>query len=350
MRFYYVYKALAHPEYNDYVTPFSLQERLMHIKEAKRTLGSSIPWLADNMDDELKTALGGVNNCELLIDPAGKVARRRAWSKPEELRKDLEHLVGPVEHVTRVSDLHLKTEPPPKMVARGIVPRVEVTGPMHALRIEANLDDTKQPFYAKLRAEVDDSFLEDGKGTMYIGFHLDPLYHVHWNNLADPLEFDLAVPAGVHLSSSRGKAPRVKEAADADPREFLLDLSASENAEPLHLSVRYFACDDADTFCVPVTQHYRVHLQVDPNAGRVTSRNEGAKKGAVSAQERAARLMRWDTNGDGKIARDEAPERLKKRFDMIDTNGDGQLDADEIKAMAARRRGRRGLSPRPHGR
>jgi len=42
-------------------------------------------------------------------------------------------------------------------------------------------------YYAKLRAEADEPLLETGSGTMYLGFHLDPLYHVHWNNLAEPL-------------------------------------------------------------------------------------------------------------------------------------------------------------------
>ncbi len=45
VRFYYVYKALAHPEYNGYVAPYTLEDRLMHVAEAERTLGSRIPWL-----------------------------------------------------------------------------------------------------------------------------------------------------------------------------------------------------------------------------------------------------------------------------------------------------------------
>ena len=49
--FYYIYKPLAHPEYNNYVVPVNLEERLMHVEEAKRVLGSSITWLADTMDN-----------------------------------------------------------------------------------------------------------------------------------------------------------------------------------------------------------------------------------------------------------------------------------------------------------
>ena len=61
VKFYYIYKALAHPESNGYVQPFTLKERLLHVKEAQRTLGSRFTWLADNMENEVKHKL----NCVL---------------------------------------------------------------------------------------------------------------------------------------------------------------------------------------------------------------------------------------------------------------------------------------------
>ena len=51
VKFYYLYKALAHPGLNGYIRPHTLEERLLHIEEAKRTLGSEIPWLADSMEN-----------------------------------------------------------------------------------------------------------------------------------------------------------------------------------------------------------------------------------------------------------------------------------------------------------
>ena len=81
-----------------------------------------------------------------------------------------------------------------------------------------------EPYYVKLRAEVDNGFMQDGLGWMYVGFHLDPLLGVHWNNLAPPLEFNIKTPAGLCIASSRARAPVVKEEADADPGEFLLGL------------------------------------------------------------------------------------------------------------------------------
>ncbi len=148
VRFYYVYKALAHPEYDGYVQAFTLKERLMHVQEAERRLGSRIPWLCDGMSNDLKNALGGAQNAELVIDPEGRVARRRAWSDPDELRRDLEDLVGPVKRPTRVADLDLKAEPPSDRVATGVVSRLDVPGPMRALRIEPLIETGELPFYA----------------------------------------------------------------------------------------------------------------------------------------------------------------------------------------------------------
>lgn len=44
-------------------------------------------------------------------------------------------------------------------------------------------------------------------------------------------------------------------------------------------------------------------------------------------------MKRFDTNQDGKLQEDEAPERMKDFFGMIDQNGDGELDAEELETM-----------------
>ncbi|BCX50242.1 hypothetical protein HAHE_41500 [Haloferula helveola] len=51
-------------------------------------------------------------------------------------------------------------------------------------------------------------------------------------------------------------------------------------------------------------------------------------------------LSRIDTDGDGKISKEEAPERMKERFDMIDSNGDGFIDKAEQEEMIKRLRER----------
>ena len=49
------------------------------------------------------------------------------------------------------------------------------------------------PSSAKLRIEADPGVISGGDGSLYVGFPLDPLYEVHWNNLAPQPEFAFTV-------------------------------------------------------------------------------------------------------------------------------------------------------------
>lgn len=239
----------------------------MHVKEAERTLGSKIPWLSDTMDNAFHSAMGNTPNCELLVAPDGRVVARRGWSDPVALRADLERIVGKVAKPTRVQDLDMQQLPPPPTVAKGIVPRVDVPKDMWPLQVEPRLAETQTPFYVKLRAEGDPELTSSGSGKLYVGFHLDPLYRVHWNNEAPPVEFQITTPQGVQVTPAKGVGPDVTEPADADPREFLIDVSAGSANESLDVAIKYYACDDALTFCIPVKQQYRVKLAKDLSHG-----------------------------------------------------------------------------------
>lgn len=62
------------------------------------------------------------------------------------------------------------------------------------------------------------------------------------------------------------------------------------------------------------------------------------------------RIMQSDKDGDGKISRDEAPERLARGFDRIDGNGDGFVDKAELKTALEKIAQRRGPRERPQPR
>ncbi len=262
----------------------------MHVTEAKRRLGTSVAWLADTMENLFHDSMGRTPNSEIIIDRDGIVVARRGWSDPAALRQDMEQLVGAVSHPTQVADLDLPVQPPIPTVAKGIVPRVPLPEGAVPMVIEPQVNDSGIPFYAKLRAEGTRELFETGKGTMYIGFHLDPLYQVHWNNEVDPVEFQITAAHGISVTPSRGVAVDPEEPADADPREFLVEIDAGEPNQTLDLRVQYFACDDALTFCIPVRQDYTVRLAEDehhhwsirmaPDGSRLQTGGMGGGRGA----------------------------------------------------------------------
>ncbi len=271
--FIYIYKALAHPERNGYVTPTSLDERLLHIAEAKKNLGTQFTWLCDNLDNDLKHAMGGAPNSEWVIDPEGTIVRRRAWSDADTLRADLEALIGPVDKPTTIADLDMPSLAPAAPAPTGIVPRIEKPEDrMTALIVTPKTDDDDHPLYAKLRVEATRTATR-GEGTLYLRFMLDPLYNVHWNNLTDPIDIQIAAPEGVTITPNTLTGPKVDAEGDSDPREFLVDITGASRADKLTITARYFACNDDEGWCIPVTDTYTVTLERDPDAGSVRSAN-----------------------------------------------------------------------------
>jgi len=287
VKFFYIYKPLAHPEYLNYISPINIQERLMHVTEAKRRLGSSITWLADTMDNVYHKAGGETPNSELVVDPDGVIVVARSWSDPEALRKDLADMVGEVDNPTRISDLDLPTQPMIPTVAKGVVPRVKRVGQYMPMESQAIQETSRVPFYTKLRAEGTNELFDTGTGTMYVGFHLDPLYRVHWNNEAPPMSFAVTAPDGITVTPSTVVGPDPEEDADADPREFLIEVESAAPGGTMDLQVRYYACDDALTFCVPVKQDYTITLARDTSHGASIQTDETGR--IVSGGNRARR-------------------------------------------------------------
>jgi hypothetical protein len=287
------------------------------------------------MDNDLKHALGDRPNSEFIVDPKGEIVASRGWSSPSDLRKDLAKLLGDVAEPTQIADLDMKKMPPPKQAQTGIVERVQLPGQMSPLKITPI--ESKTPHYAKLRAE-------SGSGKIYLGFFLDPLYKVHWNNKAPALKFSIESPAAVQVSPDSGDGPKVDVDADADPREFLIDVTGRSN-DPLKVVVKYFACDDAETFCVPVTQEYLVSFERDRDGGsRRTprgrggvARGPGGRPGGGPPSSRMAEMMgrlpilvALDTDRDGTLSAkelDAAPRSLRK----ADRNRDGEISGEEMR-------------------
>jgi hypothetical protein len=331
VKFYFVYRNVAHPELRgNYLQTFTFEERLAHSRQAVKQLGATIPWLVDPIDNRLKHALGNRANSEFLIDPKGIVVRKRVWSKPDAVRKDLEELVGKVDHITKPEDLDLKLQPTiPETAPRGFVERLPRAG-MFPVVMDPQFDKGGQPFYAKLRAEADLTLLDTGKGKLYLGFHLDPFYEIHWNKLTKPLKFELKLSDGVSFSTTSGQAATVDADNDCDPREFMIDVEKWPQDKPVQVSVSYAVCSENE--CHLVKQVYLLTRERDRDGGRAAP---AGFRGALSAEEMIKMMLAGDKNRDGKLAKEELPTLLRNGFDKSDRNGDGVLDEQELRALAA---------------
>jgi hypothetical protein len=255
--------------------------------------------------------------------------RKRAWSYPAKVRKDLEELVGKVERVTREEDVKLAIELPLKAPAeRGVVPRI-ARPRMQALVMEPQIEKNGLPFYAKLRAEADAGLLNSGKGRLYLGFHLDPFHNAHWNNLTDPLKYKIELPEGAKIVKSLGEAAKSKAASDSDPREFLIDVEAWPEDQPLKITVTYAACV-GESACHAVKQSYVLKRKRDNDGGGA----RGAGAGFWDAEEFTKQMLQRDKNGDGKLDKTEVMGLVLPHFEQFDVNKDGFLDAEELKAVA----------------
>ena len=268
VNFYFLYHVLAHPENRGFIQPMTIDERFMHIDEAKRSLGTKVPWIADTMENELKEMYVFASNPEFIFSPRGEVVHREPWSRGTSIRAQLEKLVGPSIRTTSVESLGLpEIERVTDGDRKGVVERVQVRGVAVPLKFDAK--ESTQKMFAKLRPEVDQQLLRTGTGQMYLGFHIDPIHQAQWNNLAEPLKFQVTGPSGVQLSPANGEGARPKVQTDSDPREFLVDVKGWSADQPLQLSVSYVACSKADNSCVPVRQDYTIYLETNSAGGRV---------------------------------------------------------------------------------
>jgi hypothetical protein len=58
----------------------------------------------------------------------------------------------------------------------------------------------------------------------------------------------------------------------------------------------------------------------------------------VPVEDLVERVMAFDKNGDGKVTREELPERMHHLLELGDTNKDGALDKEELKKLAEKLR------------
>jgi len=300
-----------------------LDERLLHILEIQKRSGTEMPWLCDTMDGQLKSSLDAAPNGEYIFDPNGKLIRKRFWSDPDTLRADLDSLVGKSEKTTRVEDLPTVFKVEKRKIASGVVPRMDLPAGLSPLVVSPVDEESekKTPYYVKLRAELERQAFQKGNGKLYLGFYLDPLYKVHWNNESGVVK--VSIESSIVDDKSKSlRGPKVTEKADIDPRQFLVEVDGAKPNDKIMVSIRYTICDDAETFCVPVTQKYEINLKPD--------RNGGSRPG-VFMPAMFANVRDMDKNKDGVLTIDELPKgRTSLYIGHMDKNNDKKIDKSEI--------------------
>lgn len=286
--FYFIFQTLQHPENHAYVQAFSMDERFLQVAEAKRHFGTSVPWILDTFENNWKAYFQGRPNSEIIFDRDGRMVHVEPWVRKPNLRDALAEIFGPVDKPTQVADLDLPDiERISEGQRAGVVDRLKVSG--NPIPLEFTAEPSKDTYYAKLRTEVDQALYETGTGQMYLGLHLDPIYQVHWNNLAEPVVYELSLPEGVSATPPTGKGPLPDVESDMDPREFLIDVKDwNDKSEPLDVSIFYLACNKEHGWCKPVTQRYTVSLERDELAGSAYTRRQrpGGNRNATGRQRR----------------------------------------------------------------
>lgn len=345
VNFYYIYRHLAHPENNGYLQPYTQRERARQTQLARELLSTQVPWLYDCMDNQSAEALAFETKNNLFVfNKEGTACFAGLVSDETGLRKTLDELAG--------SNASTNTPPgnfptpqiePVKAIEARLVKRIgreQNAAPYQTLQLSPM--ESRHPHYVKVRMEASEELIETGDGKLYMGFHIDPLYPVEWNNLEEPMEYALKVPTGV-VAPSINTAPRVTaETSDTEPREFLLNARKLDPAKPIALQVKYVVRSKTSNRNIEVQQKYLAYLSPDPFAGKVLGRQ--TKRSENTEQKRKVRitgfsglLQRFDLDRDGKISRNEAAGALLSRFDEFDTNKNGQIEESEYIGRGGRK-------------
>ncbi|WP_372797383.1 DUF1566 domain-containing protein [Pontiella sp.] len=352
VQFYFLYQSLTHPENWGFVQPTSIQERFAQVEHAKELLQTSIPWLTDTMDNEMKQHFAMAPNAQFIFDRNGKIVHRSSWGRGSSLREALEKQVGPSDTITSVADLNLpKFGPHKTSTANSLLEPKRLDGVAVPLRVAAggktaDMKEMKSPDfgasnrYVKLRPEADQNLIRTGSGQLYLGFRQDPVLGAAWNNLATPPKYRITAK-NAKVSPAMAEAPKLSVEHDTEPREFLVDVKNWKAGTPIKVEIQYFACNEDKGWCEAVQQEFIVWLEKDETAGMVAGRshfpggnNQNRQQGQNQRSDRnqgGSVMQRFDRNNDGRISEDEFTGPIQ-RFLLLDVNSDGYITEDEVPA------------------
>jgi len=273
VQFFYVYQSLRHPEREGYVQAQNMNERLLQLAEAKKKLGTSVPWIADTIEDSFRVTMGTNSNSVFVISPKSEIVYAADRVNDDGLREALSKIIGPVRNPTSVADLNFPQLPQYRQVNVESDLRVERPEGMVILSITPTKpEDT---YYVKLRAEAEPQLLETGKGRLFLGFYPDPILGAHWNNLTPAMKYDLKLPKGMIADPATAEAKKGPGDSDSQPRQFWVNIDADKTPGDITLSLHYFGC--TETMCEALTHQYTIAFEAEDKNARTFGFNRGQR-------------------------------------------------------------------------
>ncbi len=116
-----------------------------------------------------------------------------------------------------------------------------------------------------------------------------------------------------------------------NPRAVVAEARVSEEeAKPANVGEQF---GEAQPNAGPAPGPERGASKPPAEAGGDAGGQAGPPRGPGGSRSGGFDLMQLDANGDGKVSKQEAPERMQEGFDEFDTDKDGALDRSEINAM-----------------
>jgi len=336
VQFFYIYRALRHPENHGYLQPFIIQERIRQAQIARTRLLTRVPWLCDGMNNQVTLSLTeGRDFNVFLFSSDGEERYAGSLDNRTALLNALNNIVGEPPTRTALNAMDKPDIQPLEIAPPNLLDRTRFnpnTDPFFPLRIMPIA--SQSPFYVKLRAEGNGRLLQSGNGRLYLGFHMDPLYEAQWDNNASPLTYTLQTVSGT-VAPASDSAPVIRLARyDTEPREFTLSTRRLDLSNPLMLQVDYTVYLPRPGRSVNISQRYAIYMERDPLGGDAY-RRQIAYQDPPRRSTRVTMpgdLREYDTNGDRQISRQELSGNLWSRFPDMDTNKDGFLSAEEYQA------------------
>lgn len=276
VQFFYVYKSLRHPELDGYVEAQNISERLLMVKEIKERLKTEVPWIVDDMTDNIRTALRSGSQSVYLISPDGEIVK--AWGKlmKEDLRQTLASKVGKASTFTAEEDLDLPVIKRYEKRSNDST-NIGIHRPegLHILAVVP--ESHEDTYYVKMRAEATNELLATGSGKLALGFFPDPIHDAHWNNLTPPMYYELELPQGVRATPQQASANKGVGDSDTEPRQFWVDISGASPSDKLELTLYYYGC--TPDMCEALTHKYTIILADDDKGARTFGFNKGNRRG-----------------------------------------------------------------------